>query len=213
LYEVLYDYVPGFAGLRVPARYAMIAALYLSMLAGIGAAWLLPRTRGAVVTAILSLAFLVEAAFAPMYVNETWGEGSVVPPAHLEPAASAPAVYRHLATMPGNLVVAEFPFGDPAWELRSVYYSTVHWKRILNGYSGGFPPGYKGRVARLQLVTRSPDVAWQTLVDAGTTHVVVHERAFRPGEADVVESWLQTHGATAIGHFDGDVLYDLPHAP
>ena len=36
LYGVLYDYVPGFNGVRVPARYAMIAGLFLAVLAGYG---------------------------------------------------------------------------------------------------------------------------------------------------------------------------------
>ena len=62
--------------------------------------------------------------------------------------------------MPDAVVAAEFPFGDPAWELRYVYYSTVHWKRLVNGYSGGFPQSYKVRVARLQRVTEDPDAAW-----------------------------------------------------
>ncbi len=38
LYGVLYEHVPGFDGLRVPARYAMIAALFISIAAGYGAA-------------------------------------------------------------------------------------------------------------------------------------------------------------------------------
>ena len=33
LYNVLYDYVPGFNGVRAPARYAMIAGMYLAVLA------------------------------------------------------------------------------------------------------------------------------------------------------------------------------------
>ena len=36
LYGLLYDYVPGFNGVRVPARYAMIAGLFLAILAGYG---------------------------------------------------------------------------------------------------------------------------------------------------------------------------------
>ncbi len=35
--RLLYDYVPGFNGVRVPARYAMIAGLFLAVLAGYGA--------------------------------------------------------------------------------------------------------------------------------------------------------------------------------
>ena len=37
LYGLLYEYVPGFNGVRVPARYAMIAGLFLAILAGYGA--------------------------------------------------------------------------------------------------------------------------------------------------------------------------------
>jgi hypothetical protein len=216
LYALLLDHLPGFSGLRVPARYAMVAAVYLSVLAGIGAAVLMrprPRSRTSLtIAAVLSVAFLTEAAFAPLLVNQTWGEGNAVPPARVEPKANAPAVYRQLASMPAELVLAEFPFGDPAWELRYVYYSTVHWKRIVNGYSGGFPQGYKVRVARLQRIDESPDDAWQTLVQARTTHVVVHESAMRTDDAALIHGWLRSRGAREIGRFGSDVLYDLTHA-
>ena len=211
LYGFFYDHVPGFQGLRVPARYAMVAAVYLAMLAGIGAAWLLQRSARPMATVtLLAIAFLVEAAFIPMPVNHTWGGGSVTPPPRVEPASRAPAVYRQLASMPGDLIVAEFPFGDPAWELRYVYYSTVHWKRLLNGYSGGYPHGYNLRAARLQRVEVAPEEAWRALVDAGATHAIVHEGALTPLEARTIESWLESHQARAIGRFDTDVLYALP---
>jgi hypothetical protein len=141
--------------------------------------------------------------------NLTWGDGAVAPPPRIESAADAPAVYHQLATMPDSTVVAELPFGDPAWELRYVYYSTVHWKRLVNGYSGAFPQGYKVRVALLQRVTESPDEAWRALREAGTTHVVVHEGAFAPGAADPVKRWLADHFAVEIARFGGDLLYDV----
>ena len=37
-YQLLFDYVPGFDGVRVPARFAMIVAFALAVLAGYGAA-------------------------------------------------------------------------------------------------------------------------------------------------------------------------------
>lgn len=216
LYSLLLEHLPGFAGLRVPARYAMVAAVYLCVLAGIGAAWVMrPRLNGRSARpalVMLSLAGLLEGAFVPMPINQTWGEGAVVPPARVEPASSAPAVYRHLASAAGELVIAEFPFGDPAWELRYVYYATVHRKRILNGYSGGFPQGYTVRVARFQRVATAPDEAWTALADAGTTHVVVHESALPAGEPQVLRGWLESRGAREIGRFGNDVLYDLRHA-
>jgi hypothetical protein len=216
LYGVLLDHVPGFGSLRVPARYAMIAAVYLSLLGGIGAAWLLRWAAGGRAARPLAIAvaivFLVEAAFAPLLVNQTWGEAGMIPPPRVEPASSAPAVYQRLGLAAGDAVVAEFPFGDPAWELRYVYYSTVHWKRLVNGYSGGFPQGYKMRVARLQRVNQFPIEAWQTLIAADTTHVIVHEAALPAAEAAMLHAWLRGRGAVEIGRFATDVLYDLAYA-
>jgi hypothetical protein len=197
--------------LRVPARYAMVAAVFLSIVAGAGAALLLRRAqRVAVWAAALAAVFIAEAAFAPMPVNVSWGGTFVEPPARIERAANAPPVYHQLASMPEGIVVAEFPFGDLSWELRYVYYSTVHWKRLVNGYSGGFPQGYKARAALLQRVALHPDEAWRALRDVGTTHVVVHEHAFTPGEAEAVKKWLDDHLAVEIARFDGgDLLYEL----
>jgi hypothetical protein len=210
LYAFFYDHVPGFDGLRVPARYAMVAAVFVSIVAGAGAASLMRRTRHiALCGASLAAVFIAEAAFAPMPVNVSWGGTYVQPPARVEPAVNAPSVYHQLASMPEETVVAEFPFGDLSWELRYVYYSAVHWKRLVNGYSGGFPQGYKTRAALLQRVALHPDEAWRALRDIGTTHVVVHERAFTPGEADAVKTWLNDHFAVEIARFDGDRLYDL----
>ena len=209
LYGVLYEHVPGFDGLRVPARYAMIAAVFLSVLAGFGAARVGQWTRSSAAVIVLGVVFLVEIAFAPMPVNLTWDEGGTGPPARIEPAVDAPPVYHTLAGMPANTVVAEFPFGDPAWELRYVYYSSVHWKRLVNGYSGAFPQGYKVRVALLQRLRENPDAAWRALRDAGVTHVVVHTAAFAPGEAAIVTGWLDDHFAVEIARFGVDLLYDV----
>lgn len=209
LYGVLYDAVPGFEGLRVPARYAMIAAVFVSAAAGLGLSAFLRRVSYPRVVALsVAVAFLIEAAFVPMTVNASWGDGVVQPPPRVEPAARAPAVYRYLAGLRAPAVIAEFPFGDPAWELRYVYYTTVHWKRVVNGYSGGFPRSYLVRAALFARVADQPDAAWRALRDAGTTHVIVHEAALADDGATT--EWLHAHGARAVQRFDTDVLYALP---
>ena len=189
----------------------MITALFLSIAAGYGVVEIVRRvSRPAVVTSLVSATFLIEIAFVPMLVNQAWGDSGVTPPARVEPASRAPAMYQALAAMPDARVLAEFPFGDPAWELRYVYYSTVHWKRLVNGYSGAFPQPYKVRVARLQRFAEDPDTAWQTLHETGTTHVIVHDAAHAPGEADNVKRWLAAYGASEVARFDSDVLFAIP---
>lgn len=210
LYALLYDHVPGFDGLRVPARYAMVAAVFLSIVAGAGAAAVLRASSRLPVaaTALVGLV-LVDLWFAPLPTNQTWAGGDVTPPARVQPADDAPAVYHVLASLPDDIVVAEFPFGDPAWELRYVYYSTVHWKPLVNGYSGAFPREYQTTLARLQRLGTDPEAAWQALKAAGTTHVVVHAAAFPPGGADVVMRWLTDHFAVEIARFGDDVLFEM----
>ncbi|MEO8680456.1 MAG: hypothetical protein ABI665_15495 [Vicinamibacterales bacterium] len=213
LYGVLYDYVPGFRGVRVPARYAMIAGLFLAVVAGFGAAELIKwkRKAGLAILALAGVLALAEGAAIPMTINHAWSVNEAMPPSRVFPASGAPPVYARVKSLPAGTALTEFPFGDAAWEIRYVYYSTAHWKPITNGYSGSFPPGYKVRQARLQNVTKDPDASWQSLIDSGSTHAVVHRQAFaKPEDAATIEAWLTAHNASVIETFaDGDVLYAI----
>ena len=51
--------------------------------------------------------------------------------------------------------------------------------------AGAFRSATKRGSRVLQRVTQFPDEAWQALVDAGTTHVIVHEAALPAAEVDV----------------------------
>ncbi len=207
IYSLLYDYVPGFNGVRVPARYAMIAGLFLAVVAGYGATVF----RSNLVLATAAALVLAEGAAVPFEINRTWAMNEATPPPRVFPYAQAPPVYQRIATLPEGSAITEFPFGDGAWEIRYVYYAAAHWKPVTNGYSGGFPPRYQERVARWQRIGADPDAAWQLLRESGTTHVVVHRNAFaNPANADIVESWLSSYGARVIERFpDGDILFAL----
>jgi hypothetical protein len=56
-----------------------------------------------------------------------------------------------------------------------------------------------------------PEAAWRTLIDSGTSHAIVHPKAFaKPADSATVEAWLRAHGATEIERFpDGDILFKL----
>jgi hypothetical protein len=219
IYGGFYHYVPGFNGLRVPARYAMIAGLFLAILAGFGTRALLDppkpgelsRGRRRTAMTVIAALILLEGAAVPIETNRTWAQNEAMPPARVMTGAHVPPVYARIAALPAGAVVTEFPFGDAAWEIRYVYYAAAHWKPITNGYSGVFPQGYKERVARLQRVPANPDASWQTLRDSGTTHVVIHRNAFgKVEDAGAVEAWLKSHGAIELERYaDGDILLSV----
>ncbi|HKY23202.1 MAG TPA: hypothetical protein VJM31_18445 [Vicinamibacterales bacterium] len=211
-YSLLYAHVPGFDGLRVPARYAMIAMLFLATTAGFGAAVIERRfRRGGAITALLAVLVLSESYAAPIIINGSAAEGGyLAPPPRVYTGTEIPSVYRFLKTLPApGTVLVEFPFGEWGYEVRYMFYSTNHWHPLLNGYSGMFPLSYNLRGVLLRHPLESPDLAWKTLLEDGATHAVVHHRLYKDGEAVAISQWLAEHGAKPIAEFDGDAVFSL----
>jgi hypothetical protein len=208
-YAWLYDAVPGVDGLRVPARFGMLVALCLSALAGLGLHQLArhvqyPRT----LVACAALLALVEGAASHVPLNAWERSGDyAVPSADLYPGGRVPAVYTAVAALPADAIVAELPVGSTDWDVRAVFYSTAHKRRLLNGYSGGFPQRYMALVAVLARLDTQPDAARAYLARAGVTHVIVHRAAYLNGADGTVVQWLLEGGATRTGVFGTDELY------
>lgn len=211
-YTWLYAYVPGFDGLRVPARFGMLVMLGIAVLAGHGFAaverW--PRLANAALP-VLCVAFLVEATAAPIAVNGmTPLTGVVTPEGPLEIGERIPAVYRAVASLPRDAVVVEFPFGVEDYDLRYMLAQAAHRRPLLNGYSGGFPMSFVRHRATLGRVVADPDAAWRELSASSATCAIVHEAAFLPGEGARVSAWLAARGAVPAGTFGADRLFTLP---
>src|SRR3954469_519842 len=145
IYALFMSSVPGFDGVRVPAGYAMIATLGLAALTALGIAAFEPqrRRRAAVVAAAL---ILVEAIAVPIPINQNSADyrqrGLAPLPDSIAVGSAAPEVYRFAAQLPESAVLLELPVGEPAFDVRYMFYSTLHWRRLVNGYSGGAPPAY-----------------------------------------------------------------------
>jgi hypothetical protein len=211
-YHFFYWYVPGFDGLRVPARFAMLVILFLSIAAGLGAARIERRFRrgGAVVLGIGALA-VAEAFAAPIVINGTIAEGRyAMPPPRVFTGDQVPGAYRFLKSLPApGTVVVEFPFGEWVYERRYVFYSIAHWHPLLNGFSGHFPQSYNINATHLRHPLDYPDAAWDVLMQSGATHAVVHGPYYRDDEGERIGRWLVDRGARLIGVFDGDGVFRL----
>jgi hypothetical protein len=219
-YRLLWDHIPGFEGLRVPARFAMIAVLMLAVLGAFGAAVIAPVRRsaereggryGVVALAVLAAAFLFEAGAAPFVVNGMSPmRGFNMPSARLERPARAPAVYTAVNGLPPQAVLADLPLGQTDYDLRAMYYSIDRWRPILNGYSGFFPPHYGRAIVALNEIPRHPDVSIAMLRELGATHVIVHEDAYLDNEGRDTTATLRRIGATEVFRSGADALLALP---
>jgi hypothetical protein len=211
-YHFFYSHVPGFDGLRVPARFAMLVVLFLSVVAGLGAAALERRfRRGGAIAMVLGAVAVAEAFAAPIVINGTVAEGRyAMPPSRVYTGEQVPGAYRFLKTLPApGTVVVEFPLGEWAYEVRYVFYSAAHWHPILNGYSGHFPLSYNLNATHLRHPLDYPDASWATLTRSGATHAVLHLSYYQDDEGVRIGKWLEAKGAKMVGEFDGDKVFAL----
>ncbi len=163
-FSFLYEHVPVFSGLRAPARLGIFVIMFLAILAGYGVAALheaVPAAARRALSVLLPCVLLLEYCVFPLrlvaYDN------------------SPPQVYVFVARLPPG-VVAEFPMPRlealPGPDPRYTYMSTFHWKPIVNGYSGYYPPTY---VHRLREVQGFPDEdSLYALRRSGVKYVVYH---------------------------------------
>jgi hypothetical protein len=209
-YAFLHDYVPGYSGVRAVARFAMVVAFMLAVLGGYGAAALARTRTGRHALVVLGAFFLLEGTYASFTVNGMSSSDDFnLPEARLYRPARAPAVYQAMAQQPAGSVVAELPLGFPDFDLRAMYYSTVHRHPLVNGYSGLFPPHYARLYYALSDIPQQPDLALQALGATGATHVILHEAAYLGTDGPEIAAVLRGKGAVELFRDGSDVLFRL----
>jgi len=200
-YGWLMAHVPGFDGLRVPARYLMLVALFLAVLAGLGASVLIARWRrpGTAAVIVAGVCMLVEGWPGPFQTNvRLAAEGFDVTPRVLHVGSDLPPIYKVIRDSPQPVVLVEFPFGVTAWDIQAVFYAGYHRQKLVNGYSGFFPDSQQRLIDVLNMRIRDPQAAWRGLLGTGATRVLVHEGAFIESRRHEVSDWLLAQGAREI---------------
>lgn len=178
VFEPLSHVVPGMSGMRVPARFFAIASFGVAWLVAIGSEALLAKIprRGRTAAAALAAVLLFELAPRPF----TWSP--------LPTRSEFPAVYSWLARGDGGAIL-ELPFGDGIGELPYMYFSTLHGRPLVNGYSGYAPPTY--RHLREVCCWPVPDEnALRELDRLGVSELVVHPVWERSWAHRAYEEWL-----------------------
>lgn len=194
-YRLLYDHLPGFDAMRVPARIGILFGLSVAALAGLGFQrvidWCATRGWGRVARVAIAVTFIA-----------VIGIESLNQPYRLTPVATGreiPPVYQWLAAQPPGAMI-ELPFVTSSYreaELRNnryQYYSLYYPHRLVNGAGNVRPKGYQALGYELQqgLTPR----ALALLQGLNVNYVTVHY-----GELD----------ARAARHTR--VLLDAPHSP
>jgi hypothetical protein len=156
------NYLPGFDGLRAPARYATLAILCLAVVAGLTTSWLtrLRRPLRVATTMVILVGLFVDGWIEPVPL--------VAPP----PRIMLPALK--------DAVVVELPAHDLTVKLGAMYRSISHRLPLVNGFSGHTPTHYS--VLNTAILRGDPSVLWW-LAGGRPLIMVVHRSLDTDGSA------------------------------
>jgi hypothetical protein len=197
---------PILRNIRVTSRAGIFLALALSMLAAL----ILTRWKaGPRVVALAGTLALAEAAIVPIPLP-AWAQV-------IDSRRPPPAVYAWLAAQPGELAVVELPimeddglFRRPSCD-ESIYMvrSTLHWKRLVNGYAGGEPEDHKAVRALARRFPSEDSLA--ALRAKGVRYVVLHGACFGPNQAARMRRDLPVFAASLreVARFGDDTVLEL----
>jgi hypothetical protein len=169
----------------------------------------LTARQNVALVATLGILFLTESLALPFDVNRREvPAGFNAPLPRLPRLGAAPHIYERIRDLPATTVIAELPLGIPEFDRRAMYFSLIHWRPLLNGYSDVVPPYYSQLTVATSDIPRHPDAALSALHSA--THVVVHEAAYLEGDGEKTSSVLKQRGAVELDRDGTDVLLALP---
>jgi hypothetical protein len=179
VYAPLMRVVPGLSGMRVPARFYAFVSLALVHFAGRGVDYLRQRMPGPRARAALGVGLALVLAVELMPRPFHW-----VP---LPREDEFPAVYRWIAQEPAVKSIIELPIHEDARECQYIYFSTLSWKPLANGFSGYFPESHWRLTGAMRFL---PDQAGLELLRGyWISHLVVHARS--PFRQAALRQWEQ----------------------
>jgi len=218
---------PALSLMRVPPRWMVVGLFSMSLLLGFSLtsifAWARRKGRSTPpprpspnfgggrqmvygLALLLGLGLLAEGYAAP------------IPLAPVGSTAQLPEVYRWLARDGDDYVILEMPFysaPQPEYpETRRLYASTIHWKQLVNGYSG-LTPSRQPELA--QQLVGFPDqeaiTALQELGAQGVRYLIVHslEQGFDRDSWEATGRWRLARSLTLRPVYEsgGDFAYEV----
>lgn len=205
-HRFLFEHVPGFQAIRVPARWAMAANLGLALLAGLGALALSRVVASRLRTplfVLLSAGLLVDLRVAPLELHR--GEAEPDP------------LTRRLAATPMRGGLVELPatppgVGNARPEHQYVLRAADHGKPLVDATSG-FTTKEAFRVRTLSRKRPVPDGLLDLLESIPVSYVTVRESWLLPEEREGIREFLDRASGAGrlrfVGRFDDRTGGDL----
>ena len=218
-YTLLYYAFPGFKVIRVPSRFIILVLLALAVLSAFAVRAILTRLAARKNVGLSELALVVIVGLLLVDLM------SVSLPMYTVPLkAEFPAVYTWLKDQPGESPTVELPLAnynpktfkdglqyEETWVQREplrTYFSTLHWKKLLNGYSGFIPSSYYDAVKATADFPSREAIAF--LKKEGIKFIIVHGNEMDPATLQRVFDYsLENKDMQPLKVFGSDYVYRI----
>jgi F5/8 type C domain len=193
MYRAPYSWLmalPGYNAVRVPARFAMLGALCLSVAAALAFGRLTSRSRWSARATLA--AFAVAGVLVDSWIAKI-------------PLPVLPPPPQLLASLPAEATVIELPLGDSSDDVGAIYRGMYHRRPVFNGYSGFFPSSY----GILREGFGRGDPRMFDIITAATPVVVVLDERRDPG-GRWAEQLRNRPGSTLLGQESIWKIFSLP---
>jgi hypothetical protein len=187
--------LPGYEGLRVPARFVMLGSLCLSISAGLALARIESVGRrwfrggiGLLFAGVVLAGLAVDGAMRPV------------------PLATPPP--RAILPPPADAPVLELPADDARANVAAMYRAIDHGRPIVNGYTGYTPPHY----AILSLALRRGDSSPLRYLARGRPLVIIVNDQFDAG-GDFKSMVEALPSIERVGMTGAGTVFKLPAQP
>lgn len=169
--------LPGLGAFRAPARFALLVLLGIAVLAAFGAQMILSRGRTGATVLALALPLMMSEWYVVRF------------PGGQPPSFPIPPIYRHSALATARAIVSLPDYeGRSDWYLGGdyLYFSTAHWRPIVNGFGRTTPPGHARVISHMNAFP-GPNNA-KTMRNLGVDYVVFHASRHPDGDTIVQEA-------------------------
>lgn len=199
-YYGLYNFVPGFAAIRVPVRFIYIVALGVAVLAAFGAGWLQTKlSKKSWQTALLGVGLIA------LLCGEYWSDVNLQDSDVLQ--HEPPQVAKWLAEKNAPTLYVPLSGSDNS-NLFLQYWTRGSWYPLLNGFSGFMPPAYDNLKLAVAREGFSPRVV-QLLQGLEVRYIVVEaEDPLVAPQWNKLKAGLEK-GATLAATFGSTYVYEI----
>lgn len=132
LFSIVSMGMPGLLGIRVPARAGVVVSLAFAVISAYGLKYIItvvPYKK--VMSSFLFILCIFLAGYEFWTPSKGYGKYS------LSEDFPVPAVYQWINNnVDEDEAIIHLPFETPHGETKRMYYSTFHWRNMVNGYSG-----------------------------------------------------------------------------